>query len=112
MIYVLFEAYYRRKIMTEKKNQSTNIKKTEENTEANIIWNEIKDKAIEMFALPEQKISQYAAPVSVEPSKLYLLTRASSVLPAIEAAVGKNYTVELVDKYTVVARTIVSLTRK
>jgi hypothetical protein len=81
-------------------------------TEAGKIWDEIKDKPIEMFALPEQKISHYAAPAMVEPSKLYLVTRATSVLPSIETAVGKQYTVELMDKYVVVSRTVVPLTKK
>jgi hypothetical protein len=81
-------------------------------TEAGAIWNEIKGKPLEMFALPNQTIAQHASPVPVEPNKLYLLTRASSALPAIETAVGKNYTVELVDRYVVVSRTVVPLTQK
>jgi hypothetical protein len=107
-------------------DKSANIKKTEEvvakkkasieslleGTEAGAIWNEIKDKTIELFALPNQTIALHAAPALVEPSKLYLLTRSSSVLTAIETAVGKNYTVELADKYTVVGRAVVPLTRK
>jgi len=81
-------------------------------TEAGKIWDEIKDRPVEMFALPDQKIFQYASPALVEPSKLYLVARASSALPAIETAVGKNYTVELVDRYVVVSRTVVPLTQK
>lgn len=118
--------------MTDKKvpqavaDRSANIKKIEEvvakkkatteslleGTEAGSIWSEIKDKPIEIFALPNQTISLHAAPALVEPSKLYLLTRSSSVLPAIETALGKNYVVELADKYTVVARAVTPLTRK
>jgi hypothetical protein len=81
-------------------------------TEAGKIWDEIKDKPLQMFALPDQKVSHYAAPSMVEPTKCYLKTRASSALPAIEAAVGKNYTVEAVDQYVVVSRTVVPLTKK
>jgi len=120
--------------MTEKKapqtvsaaDKSATLKKTEEafskkkaivesmleGTEAGAIWNEIKDKNIEVFALPDQKMHQYATPSPIEPSKLYLLVKATSVLPAIETAVGKNYTVELADKYVVVSRTVVPLTKK
>lgn len=107
-------------------DKSANIKKVEEfvakkkatveslleGTEAGVIWDEIKDKAIEIFALPNQTISMHATPSPVEPSRLYLLTRSSSVLPVIEMTIGKNYTVELADKYTIVARAIVPLTRK
>lgn len=81
-------------------------------TEAGKIWDEIKDKSLQMFALPDQKILHYAAPSMVEPTKCYLKTRASSALPAIEAAIGKNYTVEAVDQYVVVSRTVVPLTQK
>ena len=94
---------------------TTKVKTMEEmlsGTEAGNIWDEIKDKPLQMFALPDQKISHYAAPSMVEPSKCYLRTRASSALPAIEAAVGKNYTVEAVDQYVVVSRTVVPLTKK
>lgn len=73
-------------------------------SESSKIWNEIKDKEIFMFALPSQKVSDYCKPVTVEPSKLYLLTTASSVLPSLEAAIGRNYVVEVLDKYTVVSR--------
>lgn len=83
-----------------------------EGTEAGAIWNEIKDKTIEMFALPDQVISQYAAPAPVEPSKLYLLTRATAALPAIETALGKKFLVERVDKYVVVSRATTPITQK
>jgi len=81
-------------------------------TEAGAIWNEIKEKTIQMFALPDQRILDHAAPTPVEPTKLYLLTRSTSVLPAIESAVGGNYTVELADRFVVVARAVTPLTRK
>src|ERR1700686_1224176 len=103
--------------MTDKKNHknqtlatqnaelaASKVKSIEEilvGSEAGQIWSEIKDKTIQMFALPDQKISDYAAPSPVEPSKLYLVARASSALPAIKAALGKNYTVDLVDRYLV-----------
>lgn len=73
-------------------------------TEASKIWNEIKDKDILMFALPGQKVSHYCTPVVVEPTKLYLLVTATSVTPALETAIGNKYSVDLVNKYTVVSR--------
>lgn len=75
-------------------------------TEAENIWNEIRFKEIQMFALPGQTVSHYCKPAPVEPSKLYLLTTATSVLPSLEEAVGKNYVVETVDKYIVVSRAV------
>jgi hypothetical protein len=71
------------------------------------IWNEIKEKSIDMFALPGQQVNQYYKPVPVEPSKLYLLplvARATCALPSLETAVGVNYIIELVDKYVTVTR--------
>ena len=68
------------------------------------IWNEIKDKNIEMFALPDQKVHMHCRPVPVEPSKLYLLINSSAVLPSLEVAAGKKYTVELADKFVIVSR--------
>lgn len=73
-------------------------------TEASKIWNEIKDKEIFMFALPAQQVANYCQPVPVEPSKCYLLTTATSVLPSLENALGRKYIVEVLDKYTVVSR--------
>jgi len=81
-------------------------------TVAGDIWNEIKDKSIEMFALPDQQVNMHAHPIVVEPSKLYLITNSTAVLPSLEAAIGKKYTVELADKYVIVGRAVVPLTRR
>jgi hypothetical protein len=75
-------------------------------TEASNIWNEIKDKNIDMFALPNQKVCQYCEPIMIDPDKLYLRTTSSSVLPALESACGKNFLVELTDRYVRVSRVI------
>ena len=80
-------------------------------TEADKLWAEIKDRDIEMFALPSQKVSHHCTPTFVEPSKLYLIARSSAVLPALELVCGKAYVVELVDKYMVVSRSKQSLTK-
>ena len=76
-------------------------------TESVKMWNEIKDKNIDMFAIPGQKVNQYYKPVPVEPSKLYLLAlvpRATCALPSLETAIGSGFVVELVDKYVTVTR--------
>lgn len=81
-------------------------------TEAGAIWSEIKDKNIEMFALPNQVVSMHAHPVNVEPNKLYLILNSTSVLPSLEAAIGKKYVVELADKFCIVTRAVVPPTVK
>jgi hypothetical protein len=73
-------------------------------TEAEKIWNEIKEKSIEMFALPNQKVQKYCKVITIEPTKLYLIPSAASVLPALELALGDRYSVEVVDKYLAVSR--------
>ncbi len=80
-------------------------------TVAGEIWNEIKDKSIEMFALPDQKVHMHVHPVNIEPTKLYLTLQSSATLPSLETALGKKYNVELMDKYAVVSRATSSLGR-
>jgi hypothetical protein len=81
-------------------------------TEAYKIWQEIKDKPISMFGLPNQVVSQYCVPIPVDPSKLFLMITASSVLPSLEATAGNKYVVELAGKYVVVSRFVDPLVRK
>ena len=73
-------------------------------TEAEKIWDEIKEKPIEMFALPNQIVSQYCKPMPVDPAKLFVTLHATSVLPALELALGSKFKVETMDKYTVISR--------
>ena len=74
-------------------------------TESIKIWNEIKNHPIDVFAIPNQIVSDYFKPAVVEPSKLYLtMTKASAAIPALETSLGKSFLVELVNKYVVVSR--------
>ena len=91
----------------EEKQKVKTIEELLQGSEAGKIWEEIKEKEIQMFALPGQKVKDYCKPSIVEPSKLYLLTTATSVLPSLEAAIGTNYVVEVADKYVVVSRAAV-----
>jgi len=69
---------------------------------ADQIWESIKNMPINLFGLPNQFVSQHCAPVQVEPSKLYLVSRSSAFLPALETAIAPKYTVELADKWIIV----------
>ncbi len=79
-------------------------------TDALKIWNDIKDREIFMFALPNQVVSQHAKPVLIDPSVLHLVLMSSAALPSLEEAVGKSdprrgivgYKVEMVDRFVVV----------
>lgn len=78
-------------------------KENDEKSEALKIWSEIKDRKIEIFALPNQVVSNYYTQKNVEPTKCYLLAKAGSALPALEA-VANEFKIELVDKFTVISR--------
>lgn len=69
-----------------------------------ILWNEIKNKKINMFSIPNQTVEKYCEPISIDPNKLYLTIKVSSVLPALEEALGSDYVVEQINKYLVVSR--------
>lgn len=74
-----------------------------EKTMSEKIWLDIQHVRLDLFGLPAQAIAKYCTPVIVEPSKLYLSFKIGAVLPAMEMALSSKYTVELFDKYLVVA---------
>jgi hypothetical protein len=73
-------------------------------TEAEKIWDEIKNRPILMFGLPDQYVFQHATFVTVEPGALYVTIRSSATLPSLEAAVAPGFTVELADKFVIIKR--------
>lgn len=77
--------------------------KEKKKTNAEKIWEDIKDKEVNMFALPGQKISNFCSPVQIEPSKVYMTFTVSSFLPALEAALGSFYKVEMAGRFLTVA---------
>jgi hypothetical protein len=90
--------------MSKNSKEETSQKPEAQKTEAEKIWAEIKNKKIEMFSLPSQIVSQYCKPATVEPSKLYVIASATSVLPALEIALGATFTVERMERFLVIAR--------
>ena len=73
-------------------------------TEAMKIWDEIKDLTLDLYSLPNQIVSSYFTPFMIEPSRLYLTMKASAALAALEEELAGRFTVEMVDKFIVVAR--------
>lgn len=73
-------------------------------SEADKIWDEIKNLKLEMFALDDQFVHLYYKPVPIDPSRLHLimLTKATSALPALETAVSPKYQTEQVDRFITV----------
>ena len=73
-------------------------------TEAQKIWSEISGVELEMFSLPGQTVEKYCKPVTVEPTKLYVTATVQAVFPALETALRKKFTVEMAQKFIVIAR--------
>jgi hypothetical protein len=73
-------------------------------TEAEKIWDQIRNLPIQMFGLPGQVVAMHATPFPIEPTKLYLTIRSSATLPSLETAVGDGFTVEQADRFVIVAR--------
>lgn len=88
-------------VLDAEENIDTN--KTEQ-TPSDIIWEEIRNIQISLFALPGKTVEQYCKRVSIEPNKCFLLQSVSSVLPALEEAIGNKYNCELMQKYIVITR--------
>ena len=84
--------------MSDKSNKTASL------SVADQLWSEIKDKPLEMFALPPQPVSSMFNIVPVGADKLYLTFSVSAALPALENALGSKYQVELVNKYVVVSK--------
>ena len=68
-------------------------------TLADKIWDDIKEKPVEMFALPKQFVHMYCKQIKIEPSKLYLTFTVPAILPALEVALEGKYTVERLERY-------------
>jgi hypothetical protein len=85
-----------------KVSRAPTTKKNTDDTIADMIWNAIKDKPIDVFALPNQIVSDYFTPVAIEPSRLYLSLSAPAAFPALETALGKSYVVDQDQKFVIV----------
>jgi len=92
--------------MTKKEDSTVAVKEVKESqkTQATKIWEEIKDLNLDMFSLPELSVEKHCKPVTVEPTKLYLTYTISSVLPALEAAIGPKYEIEQAQNYIIVSK--------
>lgn len=77
-------------------------KKEDVLTQAQRIWQQVKGIDIKMYALPHQTLEQHVDVVEVEPSKLYLVLKSSSVLQGIEDYVlPLGYKLSQVSRFTV-----------
>lgn len=74
---------------TQETEKKTEVKPAAEPTEAEQLWNRIKDLPFEIFALPNQKLSNYAERVpfmeKISPNVLHLKVKVPAVVPLLEA---------------------------
>lgn len=85
-------------------------------SEADKIWDEIKDSDLGIYGLPDQKVSDHVSRVSLPGDSLYLKLKSSAVLVALEDSLNKvtdgngnsrpnvRFEFELVDGFVVVSR--------
>lgn len=72
--------------------------------ESDKIWEEIENLPIEMFSLPNQKVSDHVQKVNVPGKQLMVLLKSSSVITSLEYTLGSKFDLEQTEKYTVIRR--------
>lgn len=77
----------------------TSDKKTK-TTEADKIWDTIKDRTISVFSLPSQKISEHVINLNVPGEVLLVKLSSSAVLPVLEQVICDKYVIAPSDKGT------------
>lgn len=75
-------------------------------TTAQKLWEEIKNKKIDMFSLPNQKVSDYCSVVDADPEKLMITIKVSSTLPALESALGPDWSIEMAGKFYLISKKV------
>lgn len=82
------------------------VKKVE--TEADQIWEEIKDLPIGMFALANQTVKQHVHALPVPGKELLVKLVSTAALPALEETLtnrfGKKYEVDVAEGYVIVRK--------
>ncbi len=81
----------------------------EKDTEADLIWAEIKGKKIDLYGLPHQFVESHVKKLAVPGNELLLKLNSSAVLPALEAAIYPQFEVEMSESYVVVRRVAANL---
>ena len=73
--------------------------------ESELIWNEIKDMSIDIFSLPNQKVSDHVNKLNIPGNQLMVTLNSTAALPALETAiVRRGFEVEQTPKYIIVKR--------
>lgn len=86
--------------------EETVVKKTApKKTEADVIWDEIKELPIAMYALPKQTVQDHVIRRVLPGKAVYLRPKSPAVVASLGEALGEDFTVDVVDGgFIVVAR--------
>lgn len=74
---------------------------TNNNKKSEQIWNDIKEKKINLFAM-EQPLKDLCTFSNVDPARCYLVSRAAALLPALEDALKDKYKCTASDRFIIV----------
>lgn len=76
-------------------------KKETKKTVADEIWAEIKDKTIEMYALPGQTVADHVTRKVVPGELVFLKPKSPAVIASLQEAIGKDYICNVLDGGTI-----------
>lgn len=68
------------------------------------MWEEISHLPIQVYALSGQRVEHHVSRLQVPGKTLFLKLKSSSVLPALEEAVGSRFAVEVAEGYICIKR--------
>jgi hypothetical protein len=81
--------------MTDKKEKA--VEKWENETKAGTIWKEIKDLAIDIYALANQTVKDHVEAKLVPGDVLFVRAKSPAVITSLETVLGKKFAVGTTD---------------
>ena len=75
-------------------------------TESEKIWDEIRSRPIEAYALPHQIVEMHVSRIDMPGDRLFVQLKSSGILPSLEATLGGSYEVEVAERYVIIKRAI------
>jgi hypothetical protein len=74
--------------------------------ESDVIWDEVKDLPIEMFSLPNQKVSDHVVKIPLPGKVATVKLKSSSVITSLDHALSRKYDVIQGEVYTTIGRIV------
>ena len=74
-------------------------------TEADKIWEEIKDRPIDIFGLTNKKVSDYIVKIGIPDESLHVKLLVGAAIVGLEQSLGSDYDIELAEQqYLIISR--------